>query len=85
MAADALSRLDISDDTLKDTTNTFLGLMDCFIKRNTTNEVEDFQPLNYQQLQKAQLKDKTMMKLLKDEKKPYCKTERSLGEGRPHP
>ena len=71
IVADALSQLDISDETLKDTTDTFLGLMECFVTSRTAKEIMDFQPLNYQQLQKAQLRDKTMMKLQKDDKTAY--------------
>ena len=59
VVADALSRLDIANEPVRGSTETFLGLMDCFIKSTTTKEIEDFQPLNYQQLQKAQLSDKT--------------------------
>ena len=55
LVADALSCLDISHETLTDTTSTFLGLMDCFIKSQTTREIVDFQLLNYQQLQRVHL------------------------------
>ena len=84
VVTDGISCLDISEETLTDTTNTFLGLMDCFVKRNTTKANEDFQPLNYQQLEKAQRRDKTLMKLLKDEKQ-HIVQQSSLGGGRPCP
>ena len=77
MVADVLSRLDIDEVAFKDSTKTFLGLMDC----NVTKDIKDFQPLNYQQLQKAQLTDKTMMKLLKDDNTEYCQKEFHGGEG----
>ena len=73
VVANALSWLDISDKPLKDTTKAFLGLMDCFVKTKTAKEIEDFQPLNYQQLQKAQQKDRTLMKLLKVDKQHTVK------------
>ena len=75
VVADALSRLDISEEPLKDTTEAFLGLMDCFVKTKTTKEIEDFQPLNYQQLQKAQQQDKTLMKFYTDERTAYSNKE----------
>ena len=59
VVGDALSWLEIANESIKDSTETFLELMDCFIKSTTTKEIEDFQPLNYQQLHKAQLSDKT--------------------------
>jgi hypothetical protein len=70
--ADALSRLDINEEPLEDSTTTFLGLLDCFSKTKQTKEIEDFQPLNYLQLQKAQKYDKSMMKLLKDDNTAYA-------------
>jgi hypothetical protein len=71
VVADALSRVDINEEPLEDSTKTFLGLLDCFTKTKQTKEIEDFQPLNYLQLQKAQENDKSMMKLLKDDDTAY--------------
>ena len=45
------------------------------MKTRTAKEIEDFQPLHYQQLQKAQQNDKTLMKLLKDDKTAYSQME----------
>ena len=39
---------------------------------NKQTKIEDFQPLNYLQLQKAQKNDKSMMKLLKDDNTAYA-------------
>lgn len=40
--------------------DTFLGLMDCFVKEPSL----DYHPLNYQHLHHAQQADKSLMKLL---------------------
>lgn len=60
IVADALSRLDIADSQFEDTMDTFLGLMDCFVKEPSL----DYHPLNYQHLHHAQQADKSLMKLL---------------------
>ena len=60
IVADALSRLDIAYSQFEDTMDTFLGLMDCFVKEPSL----DYHPLNYQHLHHAQQADKSLMKLL---------------------
>jgi transposase InsO family protein len=66
VVADALSRLDISETPHEDTPETFLGLMDCFVKEPAM----DYHPLNYQHLHHAQVADKTLMKNLKKDETP---------------
>ena len=67
VVADALSRLDISETKIEDTQETFLGLMDCFVKEPSL----EYHPLNYQHLHHAQLADKTLMKTLQKDESPY--------------
>jgi hypothetical protein len=62
LVADALSRLEIKETPFENTQESFLGLMECFAKKADTDE---FHPLNYQQLKKAQDKDTTIQKILK--------------------
>jgi hypothetical protein len=62
VVADALSCLEIKEIPFEDTQETILGLMECFAKKAGTDE---FHPFNYQQLQNAQEKDKTIQKILK--------------------
>ena len=62
VVADALSRLEIEETPFEDTQESFLGLMECFAKKQ---ETDDFHPLNYQHLKIAQDRDKTILKILK--------------------
>ena len=64
IVADALSRLDKMETPFQDTKETFLGLMDC-LGKEILEEIEDFHPLNYKQLDIAQQQDQTIMKILK--------------------
>ena len=67
VVADALSRLDIDETPIDDTMDSFLGLMECFVKAPPP----DFHPLNYQHLDIAQRQDKTLMKTLKKADSQY--------------
>ena len=49
--------------------------MDCLPRAMSPKIFEDFQPLRYQHLQKAQLADTTMLKLLKDDNTKECQKE----------
>jgi transposase InsO family protein len=69
VVADALSRLDMNETPLEDTQETFLGLMECFGTKKA--EDEEFHPLNFQKLLKAQEADKTIMKILEMENTKY--------------
>jgi hypothetical protein len=57
-------------NTIEDTQESFLGLMECFAKKADTDE---FHPLNYQKLKNAQDKDKTIKKILKMPKTLYLR------------
>ena len=62
MVADALSRLDKSEEPIKDNTEMFMTYMECLTSEGDSIE---FHPLNYQHLQIAQTKDNITMKILK--------------------
>jgi hypothetical protein len=62
VVADALSRLEISETSIEDTRETFLGLLECFGLKQP--DETDFHPLNFKHLLKTQENDKTKMKIL---------------------
>jgi hypothetical protein len=70
VVADAPSCLEIEETPFEDTQETILGLMEGFAKKADTDE---FHPLNYQQLNNAQDKDKTIQKILQMPKPLYLR------------
>ena len=68
VVADALNRLDNSEEPIKDNTEMFMTYMECLTSDGNSLE---FHPLNYQHLQIAQTKDIITMKILKLPKTLY--------------
>jgi hypothetical protein len=69
VVADALSRLDMNETPLKDTQESYLGILECFGLKQP--DETDFHPLNFKHLLKTQESDKTIMKILAMENTKY--------------